>query len=57
MLGYEYEIVSKKGRQNVVEDALFRKFEEDDTLLSLSFPIPTWIEETHNEWFNHPSLS
>lgn len=57
MLGYDYEIVNKKGRDNVVADALSRQFLEDDTLLSLSFPIPSWIKKAHKEWFSHPPLS
>ena len=36
MLGYDYEIIYKKGRDNVVVDALLRQFEDESTLLSLS---------------------
>jgi hypothetical protein len=45
MLGYDYEIIYKKGRDNVVVDALSCQFEDESTLLSISLPIPDWIEE------------
>ena len=57
MLGYDYEIIYKKGQDNRVADALSRQFEEESTLLAISLPIPEWIEEAHREWFSHPGLS
>ena len=33
MLGYEYEIINKKGKQNMVEDALPKKYEDVEALL------------------------
>ena len=57
MLGYDYEIIYKKGRGNIVADALSRQFEEESTLLAISLPIPEWIEEACKEWFSHPGLS
>jgi len=57
MLGYDYEIIYKKGRENVVADALSCQFEEDNTMLAISLPIPNWIEEAHKECFSHPFLS
>ena len=33
MLGYEFEIIYKKGKQNVVEDALSRKDKDIEHLL------------------------
>ena len=56
MLGYDYEIIYKKGCENFVTDALSRQFEEENTLLAISLPIIDWIEEAHKEWFSHPSL-
>jgi len=57
MLGYDYEIIYKKGRENSVANALSRQFEEESTLLAISLPIPEWIEEARREWFSHPWLS
>ena len=33
MLGYEFEIIYKKGKENVVADALLRKDEDVESLL------------------------
>ena len=57
MLGYDYEIIYKKGKDNRVADALSCQFEEESTLLAISLPIPDWIEEARKEWFSHPWLS
>ena len=56
MLGYDYEIIYKKGHENVVVDALSNQFEEESTLLAMSLPILEWIEEARKEWFSHPFL-
>ena len=57
MLGYDYEIIYKKGHKNVIVDALSCQFEEESTLLTISLPILEWIEESRKEWFSHPLLS
>ncbi len=57
MLGYHYEIIYKKGHENVGADALSCQFEDESTMLSISLHIPDWIEEACKEWFSHPSLS
>ncbi len=57
MLGYDYEIIYKKGHENIVADALSRQFEEESTMLAISLPIPEWIEQARREWFSHPWLS
>lgn len=57
MLGYDYDRIYKKCWDNVLVNALSKKIEEEYTLLSLLFPIPSYIEEAHNEMFTHLSLS
>ena len=54
MLGYDYEIIYKKGHENIVAYALCHQFEDESTLLTISLPIPEWIEEARKEWFSHP---
>lgn len=50
MFGYDNDIIYKKGKDNVVADAFSRKYEDDDTLLSLLAPILDWLDEDHQEW-------
>ena len=46
MLGYDYEIIYKKGKKNVVADALSRKDEDVEALLcAISIIQPNWITE------------
>ena len=49
MLGYDYGIIYKKGKDNVVGDALSRQYEDEGSLLVLSAPIPDWLEEARQE--------
>jgi hypothetical protein len=42
MLGYDYDIIYKKGKDNIVEDALSRQHEEDGSL-ALPYPYPFLI--------------
>jgi hypothetical protein len=44
LFGYDYEITYKKGKDNVVVDALSRKYEEEGSLFSLSFIVPDWLQ-------------
>ena len=53
MLGYDFEIIYKKGKQNVVADALSRKDEDVEALLCAISIIQTdWINEAREEWKN-----
>eukprot|EP01018_Ginkgo_biloba_P022687 Gb_16850 [translate_table: standard] len=52
--GYDFEIVYKKGKDNIVEYALSRK-EEEVTLCSMSLVVPSWLEEANQEWKQEPS--
>jgi len=53
MLGYDFEIIYKKGKQNVVEDTLSRKDEDVEALLcAISIIQPELINEAREEWKN-----
>ena len=53
MLGYDFEIIYKKGKQNVVANALLRKDEDVESLLyAISILQPEWIIEARDEWKN-----
>ena len=53
MLGYDFEIIYKKGKQNVVVDSLSRKDEDVESLLyAISILQPEWIIEARDEWKN-----
>ena len=50
MLGYEFEIIYKKGKLNVVADALSRKDEEVEAFLcAISIIQLDWISEARDE--------
>jgi len=52
MLGYDFEIIYKKGKKNVVANALSRKDEDVEALFCISIIQPDWINEARNEWKN-----
>jgi hypothetical protein len=57
LFGYDYEIIYKKGKDNVVADALSRKYEDEGSLFSLSFIVPDWLQVVHQEWLQDPKSS
>ena len=53
MLGYDFEIIFKKGKINVVADTVSRKDEDEEALLcAISIIQPDWITEAREEWKN-----
>jgi hypothetical protein len=53
ILGYDFEIIYKKGKQNVLEDALSRKDEDVEAFLcAISIIQLDWIIEARYEWKN-----
>jgi hypothetical protein len=57
MLGYDFEIIYKKGKQNVVADALSRKDEDVEAFLcAISIIQPDWIIEARDEWKNDENV-
>ena len=57
LFGYDYEIIYKKGKENVVVDALSRKYEDEGYLFSLSFIVPDWLQAMREEWIQDPKNS
>jgi hypothetical protein len=57
MFIYDYEIIYKNGKENVVVDALSRKYEEEYSLFLLSFIVANWLKEVPHEWFQAPKIS
>jgi hypothetical protein len=43
LFGNDYENIYKKGKENVVVDALSKKYEEEGSLFSLSFIVLNWL--------------
>jgi hypothetical protein len=57
MLGYDFEIIYKKGNKNVVADALSRKDEDvEEFLCAISIIQPNWITEARDEWKNEEEV-
>ena len=51
MLGYDFEIIYKKWKLNLVANALSRKDEDVEALLcAISIIQPDWITKARDEW-------
>jgi hypothetical protein len=57
IFGYYYDIIYKKGKENVVIDDLSQKYEENGSLFSLSFIVLYWLQVVHQEWLQDPKIS
>jgi hypothetical protein len=57
LFGYDYEIIYNKVKDNVVVDALSRKYEDEGSLFSLSFIVTNWLQSIHQEWLQDPKSS
>jgi hypothetical protein len=47
LFGYDYEIIYKKGKDNVVANALSQKYEDEGSLFPLSFIVSDWLQAVH----------
>jgi hypothetical protein len=56
IFGYDYEIIYKKGKDNVMVDALSRKYEDEGSLFSLSFIVRDWLQAVCQEWLQDPKI-
>ena len=57
IFGYYYEIIYKKGKDNVVADALSQKYENEGSLFSPSFIVLDWLQVVRQEWLQDPKIS
>jgi hypothetical protein len=57
IFGYNYEIIYKKGKDNVVVGALSQKYEDEGSFFSLSFIVSDWLQAVCQEWLQDPKSS
>ena len=57
MFIYDYEIIYKKGKENVVVDAISKKYEDEGSLFSLSLIVVDGLKAVWQEWFQDPKIS
>ena len=52
LIGYDFEIIYRSGKENKAADALSRLHEPlgSSTLMRISSPIATWVEQLKQEW-------
>ena len=56
-MGYEYEVTYKKGKDNLVADALSRTFDDHVSLSTISTSIPNWLQSIQQGYVNDSSLN
>lgn len=57
ILGYDYDITYKKGKENVVVDAWSRQYEDEGSFFALPLLVPNWLDAIRRECLTHPSIS
>jgi hypothetical protein len=53
---FDFDILYKKGKENLVVDGLSRKLDNDATLCAMSIIIPEWISEVQTEYIKNPEI-
>ena len=43
LMGYDYELTYKKGKDNLVADSLSLTFDDQGSLSAISMPVPNWL--------------
>src|SRR5882757_4864546 len=56
-MGYDCEITYKKGKDNIVVDALSRTFDDQGSISAISMPVPNWLQSVQQGYVNDSSLS
>jgi hypothetical protein len=56
IFGYDYEIIYKKGKDNVFAHALSKKYEDEGSFFSLSFIVPDRLQAVRQEWLHDPKI-
>ena len=56
-MGYDYEINYKKGKDNLVVDALYHTFDDHVYLSDISMSTPNWLQYVQQGYVNDSSLS
>ena len=55
-MGYDHQITYKKGKDNLVADALSRTFDDHASLSGISMPIPNQLQSVQQGYVNDSSL-
>ncbi|KAL9415035.1 hypothetical protein AB3S75_043332 [Citrus x aurantiifolia] len=58
LIGYDFEIIFRSGRENKAADALSRLQEstENAMVMAISLLIGVWVEQLKQEWQQDPEI-
>ena len=56
IVAFDLEILHKRGKDNVVADALSKK-DEEPALLAISVVVPAWLNEIRSEYAKDPEIT